>query len=527
MMAVAVASSMAWQSAGVEDGGGSLGLLAAFRSSVYECLTARADALFELGDAVLCGPGRVTDLARLSLVPEFGRGHGALYDALNAGHAGFARLRRALAGLPLPAWPDGRIRLAVDVSNWLRPEAETSPERAFCHVAGRGKNAGQRIPGWPYSYVTALGPGPSSWTVPLDAVRLGPADDDGAVTAAQLRDVAGRLAEAGHWAEGDPDIVVVADAGYNLTRLAWLLRDLPVLLAGRVRSDRVFCRPAPPRAPGTDGRRLKHGPPVRCDDPDTWGDPALARDGQRPGQDPVQVTAWHRMHPKVTRRTGGFEDWPDDQDLPVIEGTLIRLSITRQAAGGPHAEPIWLWAAVPDADDDLIRVIWQAYLRRIRPRAHLPVPQAEARLDPAAAARPGRRRPVDLAPARLLRPALARPPPRRDHPAALAAPPAPRHDDSRPRPGRVPPRPRTHRHSRQDSETLHARPRPPQRLKEQAQATQLPDRQDRPQATESQKPAQENRTNRLNGKLGRQRGIPDVVAGAGGTAAGEHRCWSR
>jgi hypothetical protein len=32
-----------------------------------------------------------------------------------------ARLRRALAGLPLPTWDDGRIRLTVDVSNWLRP----------------------------------------------------------------------------------------------------------------------------------------------------------------------------------------------------------------------------------------------------------------------------------------------------------------------------------------------------------------------------------------------------------------------
>ena len=114
---------------------------------------------YDLADAVACSPGRVTDLARLSLVPEFGRGHGALYDALNAGHAGFARLRRALAGLVLPGWPDGRIRLAVDVCNWLRPEAVCSPQRLFCHVHGRGKNAGQVMPGWPYSFVAALGPG--------------------------------------------------------------------------------------------------------------------------------------------------------------------------------------------------------------------------------------------------------------------------------------------------------------------------------------------------------------------------------
>src|SRR3984957_7210585 len=108
--------------------------LAGFRGELYRCLTRRGDALFCLADAVLCAGGRVTDLARLSLVPEFGRGHGALYDALNAGEVDFSRLRRALAGLPPPAWEDGRIRLAVDVSNWLRPEADASPERLFCHV---------------------------------------------------------------------------------------------------------------------------------------------------------------------------------------------------------------------------------------------------------------------------------------------------------------------------------------------------------------------------------------------------------
>lgn len=354
--------SMAWRGRVVEDSAGSdwvRGLLAGFRREVYGSLTRRGDALFGLGDAVLCGPGRVTDLARLSLVPEFGRGHGALYDAVNAGRVEIGRLRRAVAGVPLPAWPDGRIRLAVDVSCWLRPEAETSPERAFCHVAGRGKNAGTRTPGWPYSFVAALGPGASSWTVLLDAVRLGPADDDGAVTAGQVREVVARLMEAGHWAQGDPDIVVVLDAGYNVTRLAWLLRDLPVLPAARVRSNRVFHRPPPARAPGTDGRRLKHGPPLRCDDPGTWHDPALTQNAGRPGVlGDVQVTAWHRMHAMVGRRTGGFEDWPDGQDLPVIEGTLIRLSAPGRAG------PMWLWAGTPDAGDDLVRILWTSYLRR-------------------------------------------------------------------------------------------------------------------------------------------------------------------
>jgi hypothetical protein len=99
----------------------------------------------------------VTDLARLSLVAESGRGHGALYDGLNAGAVDAGRLLAGLAGLPLPRWPDGRIRLGIDVPNWLRPGEQTSPERMFCHVHGRGRNAGQRIPGWPHSVVMTPG----------------------------------------------------------------------------------------------------------------------------------------------------------------------------------------------------------------------------------------------------------------------------------------------------------------------------------------------------------------------------------
>jgi hypothetical protein len=196
---------------------------------------------------VLCADGPVRTLAGLSLAPEHRRGHGALYDAVSHGRIGVTRLRRALTGLPLPRAADGRLVLAVDVSSWLRPGAATSPKRVFCHVYGRARGQAQMIPGWPYSVIAALEPGRSSWTAVLDAVRLGPGDDEAAVTAAQVREVITRLIEAGHWRDGDPAILVIFDAGYDVTRLAWLLADLPIDLLGRLRSDRVMRLPAPPR----------------------------------------------------------------------------------------------------------------------------------------------------------------------------------------------------------------------------------------------------------------------------------------
>jgi hypothetical protein len=100
---------------------------------------------------------------------EHRRGHGALYAALDRGWLEPTRLRRALAGLPLPKAADGRIVLAVDVSNWLRPDAPTSDDRLFGHVYGRGDRktdqfvrAG-RTPSLP-RWSPAAPPGSRCWT---------------------------------------------------------------------------------------------------------------------------------------------------------------------------------------------------------------------------------------------------------------------------------------------------------------------------------------------------------------------------
>jgi hypothetical protein len=103
-----------------DAGGGPAAVLSRFRREFHACLTARGDEIFELADAVLCAGGPVGSLAGLSLMAEHGRGHGALYGAVNCRRIEIARLRRCLAGLPLPRAAGGRLMLAVDVSNWLR-----------------------------------------------------------------------------------------------------------------------------------------------------------------------------------------------------------------------------------------------------------------------------------------------------------------------------------------------------------------------------------------------------------------------
>jgi hypothetical protein len=361
---VAVAFSIAWRGCGVEPQpveGQARGRLASFRGELYRCFTRRADVLFELSDAVLCADGPVHTLVGLSLVPEHRRGHGALYDGLNAGRIDTARLAWSLAALPLPSWPDGRIRLAVDVSSWLRPDAATSPGRMFCHCYGRAKGQPQMIPGWPYSVVAALEPGRSSWTAPLEAVRLGPEDDQTEVTAGQLRKVITRLAAAGHWRDGDPPILAVFDAGYDITRLAWLLKDLPIHLCGRLRSDRVLYFPAPlGRRDGKPGRPPRHGNQFRLADDSTWPAPAVTASTPTARYGTATAAAWDRLHPKLQHQDG----WAQHHgELPLIEGMLIRLAVDH-LPGDRDPRPVWLWASATGLAADEVALCWQAFLRR-------------------------------------------------------------------------------------------------------------------------------------------------------------------
>ncbi|MFJ8618708.1 transposase [Streptomyces clavifer] len=94
----------------------------------------------------------------------------------------------------------------------------------------------------------------SPLTAVLDAVRLGAADDAAAVTAGQLCAVVERLVTVGQRQRSDRDVLVVIDPGYDVVRLAWMLRDLPVELVGRLRSDHALWLPTPPRLRGV-GRR--------------------------------------------------------------------------------------------------------------------------------------------------------------------------------------------------------------------------------------------------------------------------------
>ena len=194
----------------------------------------------------------------------------------------------------------------------------------------------------------------------LDAVRLGPADDATAVTALQLRDVVARLTTAGHWHEGDPNMLIVMDSGYDVTRLAFVLADLPVEVLGRIRSDRVLRQPKPPRLPGAIGRPLKHGPEFALSVPSTWPEPVHTTITETSRYGTATASSWDRVHPRLTHRGCWLAH---DGALPVIDATLIRLQVDHLPRDR-DPKPVWLWSSATGATTAEIDRCWQSFLRR-------------------------------------------------------------------------------------------------------------------------------------------------------------------
>lgn len=150
----------------------------------------------------------------------------------------------------------------------------------------------------------------------LGAGQAPPLDDPAEVTALQLRAVIDRLISAGQHRTGGAPIAVATDSGCDVPRLSWQLRDLPVIIIGRLRADRVlYDRPG--AHPGA-GRPPKHGRAFRMADPDTRGetDTATSTDTARYGR--LEARAWKHLHSRLTHRAAWISH---EGNLPIIEGT--------------------------------------------------------------------------------------------------------------------------------------------------------------------------------------------------------------
>jgi DDE superfamily endonuclease len=335
-----------------------------FRTDVYDCLTARADALFELLDG-LCSPVPVDGVAHVTLAAGCRRGHGSAYAALSCGGIDADLLGDVLAAHRPTDWP---ADFAVDVTTWPRCDAECSPGRGFYYHPSR-HSAGQPIvAGWCYLWIAGLSASPDSWTAPLYAHRLAVGDNTNTIAAARVRALLPRL--LARLEPGPLTPLFAFDAGFDPVQLSVGLSDVDVQIVVRIRDDRKFFTPPPPRRPGRGGRPRRHGDRFSCADPGTWPAPDAVHRCDDDQYGHVDVQAWYRLHPhqRTYRDPGGA--------MSIVEGTLIRLRVSR-LPGRRNRQPkaLWLWwTGPPDSTVDLDRV-WRAYIRRfdiehVRHEAH-------------------------------------------------------------------------------------------------------------------------------------------------------------
>ena len=318
----------------------------------HRCLNRRADALFELCDAVLTA-GMVPSPVHLSLAPVHRRGWGSLYAALRKGTLDEGELRALLARQYIrPA--DGTSVYAVDVSPWPRCDAEASPGRGYLYHPSR-HSAGQPIvAGWAYQLVAGLSFERDSWVTPVDARRVPPEQDVNEVAAEQLRELVRRLPR-------NPETpLFVFDAGYDPVRLQLRLEGCRAQILVRLHSGRTFyARPELPPKPPV-GRPFRHGAKFSCKDPKTWPRPTAEHHVRSADYGPVRVRAWSGLHPKTRRAAERY----GSESAAVVEGTAVLVEVERLPRGERRRKPkvLWLWwtgEGEPDLD-----LLWRAYCRR-------------------------------------------------------------------------------------------------------------------------------------------------------------------
>jgi hypothetical protein len=328
-----------------------LARLGRFRAELHACFTRRADALFELGDALLCTQAPLASLPHLSLEPVCRRGWGSSYAALARGRIDTEQLRDLLVTTLSAADPPV---FAVDVTTWPRCDAECSPERGYYYHPSRHSAGQPIIAGWAYQWIAQLGFDRDSWTAPVDARRLHPLDDTDHTAAVQVRALLERLPA------GEPVPLFVFDGGYDSAQLTLDLADAPAAVLVRLRSDRCFYADPPPRPPGATGRPRRHGAKFNCADPATWPTPTATLTCQDDQYGAVTVQAWSGLHPKQQRHPGHGSGGP----RPIVRGTVIRVAVERIPAKTRPPKVLWLWWAGPEGLQLDLDLAWRAYVRR-------------------------------------------------------------------------------------------------------------------------------------------------------------------
>jgi hypothetical protein len=292
-----------------------------FRLEVYASFTLRADALFELVDALLHSP-IVRSAVEVSQSPVFRRRFASVYDALTEGKIDPAALRDALAAAEPPdaLTVAGYAVYALDTTIAPRPDAATVPDRSRVYSAAHDK----AIAGHQFSWLGRVIAFGQSWFASREVVRVPTSRTSGEIGAEQVQ----RLA-ADH-PSTQPKVVVV-DSHFPVPPFLRAFVGLAprVVLLARLASNRVLYG-SPPVPTGKRGRPPVHGVKLSLRTPSRPDRQETARVG---GQD-VRISAWANYHLRA---------------VPTLVGVVVRAEFLTADGTPRYQRPLWLFWSGPPA----------------------------------------------------------------------------------------------------------------------------------------------------------------------------------
>ncbi|MGH2478216.1 MAG: NF041680 family putative transposase [Ktedonobacteraceae bacterium] len=297
-----------------------------FRHEIYGCFGPAKDAMFNTVDALLT-EDRARSFPELSLSASFERRWPSLYEGLEDGAIDQSRLCEVFARFLPPTMRESTLWVGIDVSGIARPRSRTSADRSAQHVHNLPECKKPVTYGWQFSTVVALPPTPSSWVYALCEQRVTTETTPAQVALEQMKHLLPLLPK---------ETISVLDRGYDST---WFWCQCSTLghkgTLIRLKSNRCFYRPAPPKT-GKRGGPRKDGDKLRPDTLATHANPDGAWEGTDDQERPVHLRWWKHLHVK---------------DARYLELTVI--CVVRPCASNSERDPriSWfVWIGDPEAD---------------------------------------------------------------------------------------------------------------------------------------------------------------------------------
>lgn len=297
-----------------------------FRKDLYCCFGNGKDALMNLCDAVLTGPGSGS-FAELSLSPAFTQRWSSLYEVFDDAQINRQALQRMFVKAIPERPPNTRMLLAADASPVVRAESPTARDRTYVHVPNVPKGAKPVAPGWQFATVVALPDKPSSWTTILDNQRIDSEQTASQVVAKQLTELAPQLPDSA---------IVTMDGGFGNASFVAAAHSIPIGKLMRTAKNRKLYRPKPADVRRA-GRPRLDGEPFSIQDPSTHGPADQHWSGTDDKGHCIEVDCWDNLHFRKCR-----------------EANLTLIRISRQNGVDTHRNPrvIWLLWLGPNGHDE-------------------------------------------------------------------------------------------------------------------------------------------------------------------------------